>query len=161
MESKMRLFGHPIHPMIIAYPVAFYTGALVTYALYGGYADRFWLKFAIASNIVGAGMAIIAALPGFIDWLLAIPSGSPAKRTGLMHMGFNVIALGLFVADAIIYYRHWNTGMPSATIGIILAAVGLFFTLLAGFQGWTLVQDHHVGVRASERPQPTPLRKAG
>ncbi|HJU21308.1 MAG TPA: DUF2231 domain-containing protein [Casimicrobiaceae bacterium] len=161
MESKMRIFGHPIHPMMIAYPVAFYTGALVTYALYGAYADRFWLKFAIALNIVGAGMAIIAALPGFIDWLLAIPGGSPAKRTGLRHMGLNVAALGLFIADAVIYEKYWNTGSPSATIGIILAAVGLFLTVLAGFQGWTLVQDHHVGVREMERPRSAPLRKAG
>jgi uncharacterized membrane protein len=161
MESKVRIFGHPIHPMVIGYPVAFYTGTLVAFAIYGANADRFWLKAAIAVSIAGAGMAIIAALPGFIDWLLAIPSGSPAKRTGLIHMGLNVVALGLFIVTSIVYARHWNTGAPSASLGIILSAIGVGATILAGFQGWKLVQDHHVGVRGmGETRTAADLRRA-
>ena len=132
MQSRFRLFGHPVHPMIIAYPVAFYTGTLAAYIVYGANADRFWLKMAIALNIAGVGMAVIAALPGFIDWLLAIPSGHPAKRTGLKHAGLNVIWLALFAIALVVYAPKWNVGAPSASTGIILTAIGVGATILAG-----------------------------
>jgi uncharacterized membrane protein len=160
MESRFRLFGHPIHPMVVAYPVAFYTGTLAAYIVYGANADRFWLKLAIALNLAGVGMAVVAALPGFVDWLFAIPGRHPAKRTGLIHAGFNVIALALFAIALAVYLPKWNTGSPSADEGIILAGVGVFFTILAGFQGWTLVQDHHVGVKTAQGSRQPELRRA-
>jgi uncharacterized membrane protein len=160
MESKVRILGHPIHPMVIAYPVAFYTGTLAAYIVYGANGDRFWLKLGIALNLVGVGMAVVAALPGFVDWLLAIPRDHPAKRTGLIHAGFNVIALALFAIALGMYMPKWNVGAPTATGGIILTAVGLVATLAAGFQGWTLVQDHHVGVRMDRAVTPRDLRRA-
>ena len=160
MQSRFRLFGHPVHPMIIAYPVAFYTGTLAAYIVYGANADRFWLKMAIALNIAGVGMAVIAALPGFIDWLLAIPSGHPAKRTGLKHAGLNVISLALFAIALVVYAPKWNVGAPSASTGIILTAIGVGATILAGFQGWKLVQDHHVGVRMETASSERRLKRA-
>jgi len=160
MQSRFRLFGHPVHPMVIAYPVAFYTGTLAAYIVYGANADRFWLKLAIALNLAGVGMAVIAALPGFIDWLLAIPRGHPAKRTGLIHAGFNVVALALFAIALAMYLPKWNTGTPSADAGIILSAIGVASTILAGFRGWALVQDHHVGVRMDRQQAETQLRRA-
>lgn len=160
MESRFRLFGHPIHPMVVAYPVAFYTGTLAAYIVYGANADRFWLKLAIALNVAGVAMAVVAALPGFIDWLLAIPRGHPAKRTGLIHAGFNVVALALFAISMVMYLPKWNVGSPSADAGIMLSAIGVGFTILAGFKGWTLVQDHHVGVKMAQRGSEAQLRRA-
>src|ERR687886_29215 len=97
MYSKIKIFGHPIHPMVIAYPVAFYTATLVGFGIYGATGDHFWLKATIAVNLAGVVMAVVAALPGFLDWLVGIPRGSDASRTGLIHMGLNVTALVLFV----------------------------------------------------------------
>ena len=159
MESKVRVFGHPIHPMVVGFPVAFYTGTLAAYIIYGANADRFWLKLAIALNLAGVAMALVAALPGFADWLLAIPRDHPAKRTGMIHAGLNVIALALFAIALAVYMPKWNAGTPSAAAGIILTAVGVGSTILAGFQGWKLVQDHHVGVKMQETSRPG-LRRA-
>lgn len=81
MYSKIKFAGHPIHPMLVAYPVAFYTATLVCYIVYSSNQNLFWFKVAVVANIAGA----VAAIPGFIDWLF-IPSDSRAKKTGLFHM---------------------------------------------------------------------------
>jgi uncharacterized membrane protein len=134
--------------MLIGYPVAFYTGTLAGYAVWAATKDVFWLKLAIALNIAGVGMALVAAMPGFIDWLFAIPRKTAPKRTGMIHALLNVAALGLFGATLGVYVRFWNTpATMTATLAIVLCAVGIGLTILAGFQGWILVQDHHMGVK--------------
>jgi len=145
MYSKAKIGGHPIHPMLIAYPVAFYTAALVCYIVYSLNEDTFWFKVAVVANIAGAIMAAVAALPGFIDWLF-IPNDSRAKNTGLFHMLCNVVALVCFAVAAWLECPKWDNPNPTLGIAIPLTAVGFLLTLIAGFLGWTLVQKHHVGV---------------
>jgi uncharacterized membrane protein len=145
MYSKVKIAGHPVHPMLIAYPVAFYTATLVCYIVYNSNQNPFWFKVALVANIAGAIMAAVAALPGFIDWLF-IPKDSRAKKTGLFHMLCNVIALVCFAATAWLECPKWNDANPTLGIAILLTAVGFVLTLAAGFLGWTLVQKHHVGI---------------
>src|SRR5204863_8779722 len=92
MNSKIKILGHPLHAMLVCFPVAFYTGTLAGYITYNSNHDPFWFKVAVVANIAGVVMAAVAALPGFIDWLF-LPSDSGAKRTGLFHMVCNVLAL--------------------------------------------------------------------
>lgn len=146
MYSKIKLFGHPVHPMLVAFPVAFYTATLVSYAVYGISGDPFWFRFAVITNWAGIVMAAVAALPGFIDWLIGIPRGTPAKATGLTHMLLNVCALGVFFVNGLLQVARWNDLQPPATIALALSAIGVGLTLPAGFFGWKLVQRHHVGV---------------
>jgi uncharacterized membrane protein len=166
MYSKIKIAGHPVHPMLIAFPVACYTGTLVGFAVYAANGHQFWLNLAIALNIVGVITAALAALPGLVDWSFGIPSGSAAKMTGLIHAGLNVTALGLFLADIAIYGGNWNGPAISATVGIVLAAIGVAATAAAGFLGRILVQDYPIGVRlapgqelAEQVVQHTPLRR--
>ncbi len=168
MYSRLKIFGHPIHPMLVAYPIAMYTATLAAFCIKAAGRGPFWIKLAIATNIVGVGMALVAAIPGFIDWATGIPRGIPAKATGLRHMLFNVAALGLFGATLALYVSHWNGPFKvNVWPGIILSALGVLCTIAAGLFGWTLVQDHHVGVNmtsdhAAFRPeQPGDLRRAG
>lgn len=145
MYSKVKIAGHPLHPMLVAYPVAFYTATLVCYLVYNGNANPFWFKVAVLANVAGVVMAALAALPGLIDWL-AIPADSRAKKTGLFHMVCNVLALVCFGFAALTEYKKWDDATPSLGAAIPLAAIGFLLTLAAGFLGWTLVQKHHVGV---------------
>jgi len=155
MYSKVKIAGHPIHPMLIAYPVAGYTGALIGYAVYASNGQQFWLNFAIALNIAGVGGALLAALPGFADWAFGIPRGSAAKTVGLAHAGLNVVALTLFAISMGFYVSHWD-GARGATLGLALASAGVACTVAAGFLGWMLVQNYHIGVKltpAQERDE--------
>src|SRR5438105_13011174 len=150
MYTRIRIFGHPVHPMLVGFPVAFYTATLVGFIVFAANHAPFWFKLAMAANIAGVGMAVLAALPGFIDWALGIPRGSRAKTIGLRHMLLNVAALGLFVASLAPYVHHLTGGHIrhlSPTIGVVLTGLGVLCTIAAGFHGWMLVQDHHVGVR--------------
>src|SRR3954471_9767519 len=100
MYSKWKIAGHPIHPMLIAFPVAFYVATLVAHAVYAGNGDVFWFRVGHVANWAGVVTALVAAVPGFVDWT-GIPSRAPAKRTGLMHMVLNVVALVVFALNAV------------------------------------------------------------
>lgn len=159
MYSKAKLLGHPIHPMLVAFPVAFYTATLISFALYAADGDVFWCRLGTITNWAGVVMAGVAAIPGLIDWAFGIPNGTEAKRTGLSHFVLNVGASGLFLVNALIYTKRWDDAFPSSTAGLLLSLSGIAFLLPAGFLGWKLVQDHHVGVRLSpeqERLEPQP-----
>ena len=145
MYSRVKIAGHPVHPMLIAFPVAFYTATLVCYIVYSSNQNPFWFKVAVVANVAGAVMAALAAIPGFIDWLF-IPKDSRAKKTGLFHMLCNVVALLCFGITAWIECQKWDEANPDTGIAIPLTAVGFILTIAAGFLGWTLVQNHHVGV---------------
>jgi uncharacterized membrane protein len=132
--------------MLVAYPIALYTSTLVAYIIYAAHNDPFYFKAAVAANIAGIVMAAVAALPGFIDWAVGVPSGSPAKSHGLTHMLLNVGALVIFIINAIVHTGNWMN--PSGTAsGIILALIGVLLTVGAGYFGWTMIQNDHVGVR--------------
>ena len=88
---------------------------------------------------------------------------------GLAHAGLNVAALGLFAAVIAVYVTDWNGPAVSAVPGLVLSAIGVAVTITAGFLGWTLVQDYHVGIEltpeqeiaepAVQHHQPIPLRR--
>lgn len=149
MYSKVKLLGHPIHPMVVAYPIALYTATLVAFIIFAAGGDLFWFRVAVVANIGGVIMAAVAALPGFIDWALGIPAGSPAKSHGLSHMILNVIALVLFIINAVAHASQWTAAHPDKVWGLVLAVVGVLCTIGAGFFGWTMIQDDHVGIAFS------------
>jgi uncharacterized membrane protein len=158
MYSKVKVLGHPVHPMLVAFPVAFYTGTLVAFIAYAASSEPFWYRVGWVANWAGVATAAVAALPGFIDWAVGIPRHSAAKRTGLIHMGLNVTALVLFLICAIVATNHHDDAVPPANSVIVLSLLGVLLTLPSGFLGWSLVQDHHVGVKlspAQERLEPT------
>lgn len=157
MYSKAKILGHPVHPMLVAFPVAFYVSTLAAFIVYAASTNPFWFRMATILNWAGVAMAAVAAVPGTIDWATGIPRRTEAKRTGLLHAGLNVMALVFFLINAIVYTAHWDELLPPAGTGIVLSAIGVLFTLPAGFLGWSLVQDHHVGVRLTpeqERLEP-------
>lgn len=146
MESKVKVLGHPLHPMLIAFPVAFYVATFAAYITYQNNADPFWFRLGVVANIAGVAMAVIAAIPGLIDWATAIPHESNAKQTGLVHMVLNTLSLLLFASAALINYNKWYQTLPNLGSTLLLSGLGVIVTAAAGFYGWTLVQRYHVGV---------------
>ena len=66
--------------------------------------------------------------------------------------GLNFTVFGLYAATGFL--------LTAASTGIILTAIGVGATILAGFQGWKLVQDHHVGVRMETASSERRLKRA-
>jgi uncharacterized membrane protein len=145
MYSKVKIAGHPIHPMLVAFPVAFYTSALACYIVYNSNQNPFWFKVAVLANVAGVATALLAAIPGFVDWLY-IPSGTRAKKTGMIHLVCNVLALLCFAYTAYLGYPKRNESHAELGLAIPITALGFILTMVAGFMGWALVQKHHIGV---------------
>ena len=146
MESRVKLFGHPLHQQLIPLPlgllpasVAFDIIALVT----GNpmfYRVAFWL--------VGAGVAtgLLAAVFGIIDWS-AIPSGTRAKAVGLYHMVTNVAGITLFIIGWVLR-RDALAAVPEniAVIPVLLSVIALGINMVAAWFGGELVDRLGVGV---------------
>ena len=142
MEARAKLFGHPIHQMLIVFPL----GLLATAAIFdviriatrnGHWSEiAFWM---IAAGVIG-GLA--AALFGLIDWL-GIPAGTRAKRIGALHGLGNVVVVGLFAVSWLL--RRPDPSAPDGTALILsFGATGL--ALLTGWLGGELVSQLGVGV---------------
>ena len=144
MESRVKLAGHPVHPMLIVFPLGLLTTAVVFDIIYLVSGATHWTLasfYMIAAGVIG-GLA--AAVPGAVDWW-AIPRGTRAKRIGLLHGVGNVIVLALFILS-------WLLRQPAPATpptGAIVA--GLVGVVLAAFTGWLggeLVNRLGVGVDA-------------
>jgi len=145
MQSKIRILGHPLHPMLVPFPIAFNTATMACCIIYGVNADVFWFQVAFICNCVAVVAALIAMLPGLIDWLY-IPELADAKATGLKHMVANIFSLGFFTASAIVLFTNKSYAHPPIQTNIILTVFGFLVMLYAGFKGWSMVQKHHMGV---------------
>lgn len=161
MQSKIKILGHPVHPMLVPFPIAFYTATLVCSIVYASNGNTFWFRVAFVANCAGILMAIIAILPGLIDWL-SIPELSDAKATGLKHMVANIFSLGFFLANAAVNYTKISDPHPPVQGAIMLTTFGFLIMLYAGFKGWKLVQTHHIGIDkfpAEELPEESSVEK--
>src|SRR5215203_4688931 len=142
MESRAKVFGHPIHPILIPFPLGLLTTSVVFDVIYlltgnGKWSEiSFWM---IAAGVIG-GLA--AAVFGLIDWL-AIPSGTRAKAVGMWHDTTNVVMVTLFIVSWLL--RADAPGDPGiVAIGLSFVAVGL--ASLGGFLGGGRVVRLGVGV---------------
>ena len=142
MQSRAKLFGHPIHPILIPFPLGLLTTSVVFDVVYlltdnGKWSEiAFWM---IAAGVVG-GLA--AAVFGLIDWL-AIPSGTRAKRIGLWHGAGNVVVVVLFIVS---WLLRADTPEEPGAIPIILSLVEVTLAGLTGWLGGELVERLGVGV---------------
>lgn len=129
MKARATALGHPIHPMLVAFPLGLFPVAVIFdithgYTQNGRWADiSFWL---IAAGIIGG---LLAAVFGFTDWL-KIPPGTRAKAIGLLHGVVNVVVVGLFIVSWLL--RRPNPSAP----GTLEIALGIIAVLLALFSGW-------------------------
>lgn len=163
MYAKVKIAGHPLHPMLVGFPVALYTVAFACFLAYALGASPFWFRVAVYANLAGVIMAAVAAVPGLVDWMFGIPSGTPAKATGLMHMAANVAALLVFALNVTMQWGHRHELLPRAGMSVALTGLGVVLTVVAGFLGWKMVQKHHVGIDLTpeqERLEPHPPRPA-
>lgn len=142
MESRAKLFGHPIHQMLIVFPFGLLAMALVFDVLYLATGNEYWAQTAYAMIAAGIITGLLAAPFGFIDWL-AIPAGTRAKRVGALHGAGNVVVL-------VLYGMSWaqrgaEPQAPEATAYIFSFAGGVL-ALFTGWLGGELVDRLAVGV---------------
>jgi uncharacterized membrane protein len=143
MKTQATALGHPIHPMLIVFPLGLFPVAVIFDLIYwfGGHNPR-WAEISywiIAAGILGA---LLAAVFGLIDWL-KIPDGTRAKTIGLVHGLTNVIVAGLFIVSWLL--RRPNPTAPDG-LDILLGVIAVLLALFAGWLGGELVYRLNMGV---------------
>ncbi|HEX6916085.1 MAG TPA: DUF2231 domain-containing protein [Chitinophagaceae bacterium] len=144
MRSKASIRSHPLHPMLIAFPVAFLTGTLAFDLLHLFIASKAVEFWAIAGYLEIAGVAtgLLAGIPGAIDYFAVIPPDSSARKRGTVHALINITHLVLFfIAWVIRDDEYMSRGL---VIG--LEAAGVILLSIAGWMGGTLVYRNQIGV---------------
>jgi uncharacterized membrane protein len=152
LYSKIKVLDHPVHPMLVAFPITFFTTTLVAFIVYATGGDVTWFRIGYWANVAGVVSALVAALPGFIDWL-GIPSHLEAKRVGVLHMVLNLVVVAIFAINLGVQGARLDDAAPAATLAVLLSVVGVVTLLVSGYFGWSLVQTHHVGVNLTREQQ--------
>jgi len=152
------LGGHPLHPMLIPFPIAFLAGAFASDLAFWGTRSGFWAEASIW--LIGAAivMALVAALAGFTDFF-----GEPRIRelnAAWYHMIGNLTAVVIAIGNFILRYAE-GAGAAVLPWGLLLSFVTVGVLMFTGWMGWEMVYRHRVGIldrgaRAEtvpERPQ--------
>ena len=143
MESKVKLMGHPIHPMLIVFPLGLLAASLgfdIGYLKTGNPEFAIVSYWAISAGIIGG---LLAAIFGLADWW-AIPSNTRAKAIGLWHGVGNVVVVLLFVGSWIL--RYSVPGYLPQNSAVLLSCLGVGLALVTGWLGGELVGRLGVGV---------------
>ncbi len=143
MESRVKLFGHPVHPMLIVFPAGLFSAAVIfdiLYLIFGNPNLPTVSFYMIATGVVGG---LLAAIFGFIDWL-GLPSNSRARQIGGMHGLGNFVIVVLFAVSWLL--RSGNANFVPNGLALTLSFAGIVLALVTLWIGGELVYRLGVGV---------------
>jgi len=150
MEPRAKLLGHPIHPMLIVFPLGLLSTALafdIVHWVRSG--DTFFAQMAVWLIGIGICTGLFAAVFGLVDWL-EIPKGTRAKSVGLWHGLGNVVVVGLFIVSWALRVSGDVSHPPGAAFVLDIIAVAL--ALVTGWLGGELVDRLGIGVSPNAHP---------
>ena len=142
-KSTASIAGHPIHPMLVPFPIAFLVGAFLTDVAYVEFGWAYWAYF--SSWLIAAGIvaALLAAIFGLTDFL-----GERRIRrlkVAWYHMIGNVTAVVLSVINLLVHDRDGAAAVIPT--GITLSAIVVLLLVINGWMGGHMVFRHGVAVR--------------
>lgn len=143
MKSKAVVLGHPAHPMLIPFPLAFLTGAVLFDAAGWFLEVPSWWTTGGHLGLVGIATALLAAVPGLIDYFYTVPPNSTGKARATKHMLVNLSAVALFAAA---WVMRGGAATRPAVVVLGLEVIGLGLLSVGGYMGGTLVTRNMIGV---------------
>lgn len=143
MESKVKLFGHPVHPILVVYPLGLFSAAVIFDVLYLIAGNPIFPPVSFYMIAVGIIGGLLAAVFGFIDWM-ALPNNSRAKNIGGWHGLGNFVIVAMFAVSW--FLRNGAIDYVPDTLALILSFAGVALALITGWIGGELVYRLSVGV---------------
>jgi uncharacterized membrane protein len=143
-RSTAKIAGHPIHPMLVPFPIVCFIGTLLTDIVYWQTADIFWGDMSGWLLTFGLIISIFVVIAGLTDFLgerriRALPQA-------WIHGIGNAAALILAIFNGFVHTRDAYTSVVPT--GLILSALTVLILVVTGWTGWDMVYRHRVGVRA-------------
>jgi uncharacterized membrane protein len=145
MASKASIAGHPIHPMLVAFPIGLWTTSFILDVIF--YFQRNTSLMLISKLLLAAGIigAVAAALPGFVDWFAI--RNPQVKSIANWHARLNIMALIVF---AISLYLRMRTGAHWVNyhlrVPVLISLLGIVLIGISGWLGGAMSFKHGVGV---------------
>jgi uncharacterized membrane protein/nitrite reductase/ring-hydroxylating ferredoxin subunit len=143
MKTFASINGHPIHPMLVPFPIAFLTATVVCDVVGWLSGSAQWSRTGAWLSLAGIGTALIAAVPGLVDYFQSIPPQSSGKRRATYHLAVNLSTVSLFAAGWL-FRRDGIDLQPDLPI-VLLEVAGLGLLVVGGWLGGTLVNRNFIG----------------
>lgn len=142
LSPTATIYRHPIHPMLVPFPIACFVGTLLSDIAYWLTANIMWARFSAWLITIGVIFAVLAAIAGAIDFFSN--RMIRAQSAAWPHVIGNVVVLILAILNMLIHTRDaWTSVVPW---GLVLSAIIVLILLFTGWMGGTLVYREHVGV---------------
>jgi len=141
-RSTAQILGHPLHPMLVPFPIAFFAGALGADLMFASGQDPFWFRASLWLLGAGVVMALLAAVMGLIDVL-----GDAAIRALAIAWAHFLGNLTMVLIEAFNWYRRYSMGSDAVlNTGLYLSLAAVLIMLVTGWLGWEMVYRRHVGI---------------
>jgi uncharacterized membrane protein len=149
-KSTASIAGHPIHPMLIPFPIVFFVSTFVCDLIYWRTGNPGWVTASLWLLGGGLIMAALAAVVGLIDVL-----GEPRIRAlndVWYHAGGNILAVLIELYN---WYSRYISGEAAVLpTGLVLSLIVVGILLFTGWKGWEMVYRHRVGIAEEEIQRP-------
>lgn len=142
ITSSVAIAGHPIHPAIVLFPIAFLVGAAGTDIGYWLTRDPFWARASLWLIGVGFAAGILAAITGFSEFFKV--KRVRERSAGWLHMGGNVAVMVLSLINLVL--RQGNPAEPIVYTGLAISVVVATLLGITGWYGGELSFRHKIGV---------------
>lgn len=144
MGTPAIIAKHPIHPMLVVFPIGLWIFSLVSDFIFllGGNAD--WNNVAFYTMAGGLIGSLLAAVPGFFD-MFSI-SDPKVGKMAWNHMILNLIATAVFALNLFLRVG----AAAGAPLPVFLSVLGILFIAAAGWLGGEMVYVHGMGVQQPE-----------
>ncbi len=141
-KSTAQIAGHPIHPMLIPFPIAFFVSTFVADLIYWQTHSEAWATATLWLLGAGLVMAALAAVMGLVDVLGDVQIRN--LTDAWLHAGGNVVVVLIELYN---WYSRYTAGSAAIVpTGLILSLIVFLILLFTGWKGWEIVYRHRVGV---------------
>jgi uncharacterized membrane protein len=142
----MRIFGHPVHPMLVHFPIVFWTVALVAYVASAAGVTEPVDRIAKFANGAGLIMAMLAMLAGLVE-LRTIDNRSEAMRVATWHMMVMATVWTCFLLALLLSISGAADRSPARLAVAACAVVGFLWMGIGGWLGGRLVYEFGIAVK--------------
>jgi uncharacterized membrane protein len=142
LRSTASIGGHPIHAILVQFPIVCFVGAFITDIMYWRSASFIWETFSVwllTAGLVGAGLAAIAGLVDFVG-----DRRIRQLRSAWIHALGNGLVIVLSVINVFVHSRDGYTAVVPT--GIVLSGLVVLIMMITGWMGREMVYRHRVGV---------------
>ena len=145
-QSRASIGGHPIHPMLVPFPIAFLIGGFASDLVFWSSGDPFWARAALWLAGAGLVMGALAAIFGLIEFL-------SIRRVRQLHeawIHFLGNAAALLLTLWSVLHRWSDAAAGVLPLGIVLSALVVIILGVTGWYGGELAYRHRIGVMTSQ-----------